>query len=59
MTETALTAHLVMLEGHPGDEFLSQICKELHDYFGIEHSTIQIEVGDSANFCTLAPDHII
>ena len=58
-TETALTAHLVMLEGHPGDEFLSQICRELHDYFGIEHSTIQIEVGNSANFCTLAPDHII
>lgn len=24
-TETALTAHLVMTDGHPGDEFLAQI----------------------------------
>lgn len=56
-TETALTAHLVMTEGHPGDDFLVQTCKELHDHFGIEHSTLQIELGNSDESCTLAPDH--
>ena len=56
-TETALTAHLVIPGGHPGDEFLAQICKELHDHFGIEHSTIQIELGDAADSCVLAPEH--
>ena len=45
-TETALTAHLVMPTGHPGDEVLHQICHQLHDRFGIEHTTLQIELGD-------------
>ncbi len=45
-TETALTTHLVMLTGNPGDAFLSRITMELHDKFGIEHSTIQVETGD-------------
>jgi cobalt-zinc-cadmium efflux system protein len=58
-TETALTAHLVMPDGHPGDEFLGQVCKELQAHFGIEHATIQIELGNSVAFCTLAPDHIV
>lgn len=58
-TETALTVHLVIPEGYPGDAFLSQVCKELHDHFGIEHSTIQIETGDSAHPCTLEPDHVV
>jgi cobalt-zinc-cadmium efflux system protein len=44
--EIALTAHLVTPGGHPGDEFLSQVCGELRDRFGIQHSTIQIELGD-------------
>lgn len=51
--ETALTAHLVTPAGHPGDEFLAQICQELHDRFGIEHTTIQIEIGDSDRACLL------
>jgi cobalt-zinc-cadmium efflux system protein len=45
-TETALTAHLVMLTGNPGDAFLSRIAMELHDKFGIEHTTIQVETGN-------------
>jgi cobalt-zinc-cadmium efflux system protein len=45
-TETALTAHLVMLTGNPGDAFLSRVGIELHDKFGIEHTTIQIETGN-------------
>lgn len=56
-TETALTAHLVMLQGHPGDNFLVQTCRELHEHFRIEHATLQIEVGDSAQSCSLAPEH--
>jgi cobalt-zinc-cadmium efflux system protein len=45
-TESALTAHLVMLTGNPGDAFLSRIAMDLHDKFGIEHTTIQIETGN-------------
>lgn len=58
-TETALTAHLVMPRGYPGDAFLAQTCKELHDHFGIEHATLQVEVGDPNHPCALAPDHIV
>lgn len=56
-TEAALTAHLVMPGGHPSDAFLSQVCQELHDRFGIEHSTLQVETGDPDHPCTLASDH--
>ncbi len=42
-TETALTAHLVMPGGHPGDNFLSTIAEELAAHHRIDHSTIQIE----------------
>lgn len=50
-TETALTAHLVMLTGNPGDAFLSRIRMELHDKFGIEHTTIQVETGNFLREC--------
>jgi cobalt-zinc-cadmium efflux system protein len=50
-TETALTTHLVMLTGNPGDGFLSRISMELHDKFGIEHSTIQVETGSFLRPC--------
>jgi cobalt-zinc-cadmium efflux system protein len=50
-TETALTAHLVMLTGNPGDAFLARISMELHDNFGIEHSTIQVEMGNFLRAC--------
>lgn len=56
-TETALTAHLVMPNGHPGDAYLQEICRELHTHFGIEHSTIQIEIGDSQFSCKLDSKH--
>ncbi len=54
-TETALTAHLVMPAGYPGDAFLARICQALHDQFGIEHTTIQVETGDPNYPCVLAP----
>lgn len=42
-TETALTAHLTMPSGHPGDAFLQQILHELEHSYRIGHSTIQVE----------------
>lgn len=42
-TETALTAHLVMPNGHPGDNFLADLRDSLSANFGISHATIQIE----------------
>ncbi|MXO56324.1 cation diffusion facilitator family transporter [Pontixanthobacter gangjinensis] len=42
-TETALTAHLVIPSGHPGDTFLHDISEELAHHHRINHATIQIE----------------
>ncbi|GAA0748698.1 cation diffusion facilitator family transporter [Sphingomonas trueperi] len=47
-TETALTAHLVMPAGHPGDAFLLHLQQRLAHDFRIEHSTVQIELGNGA-----------
>ena len=44
-TEYALTAHLVMPEGFPGDPFLQGCAHEVAHHFGITHSTFQIEIG--------------
>jgi cobalt-zinc-cadmium efflux system protein len=57
-TETALTAHLVLPGGHPGDEFLMQATTELRHRFGIGHTTLQIEVS-AQTACRLAPDHVV
>jgi cobalt-zinc-cadmium efflux system protein len=57
-TETALTCHLVMPAGHPGDAFIARAAAMLHEAFGIEHTTLQIECGD-AGACALAPDHVV
>lgn len=57
-TETALTCHLVMPKGHPGDEFLKELYHQLHDKFEIAHPTLQIELGN-ADICKLAPDHVV
>ena len=57
-TETALTCHLVMPAGHPGDEFLMDTAHELHDRFRIGHVTLQVETSEST-ICTLAPDHVV
>jgi cobalt-zinc-cadmium efflux system protein len=56
-TSTALTCHLVMPQGHPGDTFLNTICHELEHDFNIEHATIQIEVQGHA--CKLAPNTVV
>ena len=58
-TDTALTCHLVMPGGHPGDATLSAITHELHARFGIVHATIQIELADSDQVCALTPEHVV
>lgn len=58
-TDTALTAHLVVCENHPGNEFLANLAEELEHRFRINHATFQIELGNSEAICRLAPDHIV
>ncbi len=57
-TETALTAHVVMPDGHPGDAFLHHLAHEMKDDFGIGHATFQIET-ESGHDCVLHPDAVI
>lgn len=42
-TETALTVHLLVPSGYPGDGFTVEIASALKRRFGIDHATIQIE----------------
>jgi cobalt-zinc-cadmium efflux system protein len=57
-TENALTCHLVMPNGHPGDAFLHELCNDLAERFKIVHTTVQIEV-DPHIACALAPDEVV
>jgi cobalt-zinc-cadmium efflux system protein len=56
-TEVAMTAHLVIPGGHPGDVALFVIANELREHFGIGHVTLQVETG--AAVCPLAPDYVV
>jgi cobalt-zinc-cadmium efflux system protein len=58
-TENALTAHLVIPGGHPGDSFLHGACHEIETRFAIHHATLQIELADTSLSCALAPDHLV
>ena len=58
-TETALTCHLVMPGGHPGDAALARFAHELDERFAIHHATLQIEVADSGDVCALTPEHVV
>jgi len=49
-TDTAMTAHLHMPGGHPGDAFLQRLSQEMSRRFRIGHSTFQIEI-DGAEDC--------
>jgi cobalt-zinc-cadmium efflux system protein len=52
-TETALTAHLVMPAGYPGDAEIDAIAARLKSEFSIHHCTLQIEQGTTAHACCL------
>ncbi|MEN9935210.1 MAG: hypothetical protein RLZZ387_1789 [Chloroflexota bacterium] len=51
-TETALTAHLVVPPERANDTLLRQVRSDLHDRFGIEHATLQLEAADCDKCCT-------
>ncbi len=57
-TETALTCHVIMPGGHPGDEYLVDLAHQLHDRFSIGHVTIQVELDENIA-CALEPDHVV
>ena len=57
-TETAMTCHLVMPDGHPGDRFLMEAAHVLRERYKIGHPTLQIEVSEN-NACALAPDTVV
>jgi len=52
-TETALTAHLVIPGGYPGDAVLEAIEHGLRAHHAIHHCTLQVEQGTVHHHCTL------
>jgi hypothetical protein len=50
-SDIALTAHLVMPAGHPGDAFFEEITAGLHDRYEITHPTMQIEISRLDHGC--------
>ncbi len=54
-TQIALTAHLVKPDAQIDDEMLARIREELHEHFGIEHITIQLERGGPCECRQAAP----
>jgi cobalt-zinc-cadmium efflux system protein len=58
-TEVALTAHLVRPGATLDDQLLAQACRDLASRFAIHHATLQIESGDPAHPCTLAPSEVV
>ncbi|CAN5143748.1 cation diffusion facilitator family transporter [soil metagenome] len=57
-TEAALTCHLVMPAGHPGDTFLLEATRHLDETFNIHHTTIQI-VTSPVSGCELTQGHAV
>jgi len=55
-TECALTVHLVMPQGYPGDQVIDGITKSLKERFSIHHSTLQTEQGTTPHGCSLHAD---
>jgi len=53
-TSAAMTAHLVKPDPRDDDALITQASKELHERFGIEHTTLQWERGDSTQPCDVA-----
>ena len=56
-TESALTVHLVMPAGYPGDACIDEIALTLKERYRIEHSTLQVEEGSSDHYCVLHTAH--
>ncbi|MBA3962113.1 MAG: cation transporter [Chthoniobacterales bacterium] len=56
-TEVACTAHVVKREAQLDDRLLKEIAHELHERFGIEHTTIQFECCDPPDCPTEHAEH--
>jgi cobalt-zinc-cadmium efflux system protein len=52
-TECALTVHLVMPAGYPGDAYMDNIMHTLSERFNIHHNTLQVEQGTTNHRCLL------
>jgi cobalt-zinc-cadmium efflux system protein len=52
-TETALTAHVVMPGGYPGDGIIDELVAQLRADFAIHHCTLQVEEGTTDHGCAL------
>ncbi len=52
-TDVALTCHLVMPGGYPGDRVIDDIARQLKEQFGIHHTTLQTEQGTTQHECSL------
>lgn len=57
-TEVALTCHMVMPDGRPGDAYLVELARRLRQDFGIHHVTVQVETDPDVS-CALAPTHVV
>ena len=57
-TETALTVHLVIPAGFPGDTFIVELAHELKSRFAIDHPTVQIEIHAAVD-CAFEPDDVV
>lgn len=57
-TEVALSVHLIVADDSLNDDFLPKLQQQLHDRFGIEHSTIQVESQNNCS-CILNKDRCI
>lgn len=57
-TEIALTCHLVIPAGAPGDSFLHEASDMLHRRFRIAHATIQVETAEEDQ-CRLASPAVV
>lgn len=56
-TSVALTVHLVNPDAEVNDDFLDRLGAELHQRFGIDHATVQIEKGNGHAYCRLTDVH--
>ena len=54
-TGNALSAHLVMPGGHPGDESLDGMVVTLRERFSMQHATLQVDLGTTEHRCAM--DH--
>ena len=50
-TDIALSAHLVMPSGYPGEAFIDALADALHERFEISHPTVQIETSPKNHGC--------